>query len=115
MLRLRGLSGEGQAHCSASEKYFSYINGGGLNAFCQKWACIYCNLKVNQKTWFDHAAKGFHFHPFIFINVAATIFILYGYPVLSEISYVTSCCMSNGKLTTFKIHIRFICKYFICL
>ena len=36
MLRLRGLSGEEQAQCSTSEKYFNYINGGGLSAFCQK-------------------------------------------------------------------------------
>ena len=36
LLWLRGLSGEEQAHCSASEKCFNYINGGGLSAFCQK-------------------------------------------------------------------------------
>ena len=36
LLWLRWLSGEGQAHCSASEKSFNYINGGGLSAFCQK-------------------------------------------------------------------------------
>ena len=33
---LRGLSGEGQTHCSASEKSFNYVNGGGLSAFWQK-------------------------------------------------------------------------------
>ena len=33
---LRGLSGEEQGHCSASEKSLNYINGGRLNAFCQK-------------------------------------------------------------------------------
>ena len=34
---------------------------------------------------FDHVVKGVHFHLFMFINVAATIFILYVYPTLSEI------------------------------
>ena len=36
LLWLRGLSGEKEAHVSASEKPFNYINGGGLSAFCQK-------------------------------------------------------------------------------
>ena len=36
LLWLRGLSGEEQAHFSASEKSFNYINGGGLSAFSQK-------------------------------------------------------------------------------
>ena len=36
LLWLRGLSGEGQARYSASEKSFNYIDGGGLSAFCQK-------------------------------------------------------------------------------
>ena len=46
LLWLRGLSGEVQAHCGASEKSFNYINGGELSAFCQKQTCIYCSLKV---------------------------------------------------------------------
>ena len=115
VLWLRGLSGEEKAHCSAIEKYFNYINGGWLIAFCPKKDCFYCSLKVNQKTWFDHAAKSFHFHPFMFINVATAIFILHVCTVLSEISCAISCCMPTGKLTTFKIHIRFVSKYFICL
>ena len=36
LLRLRGFSGEEQAHCSASEKSFNYINGGELRAYCEK-------------------------------------------------------------------------------
>ena len=30
------LSEEEQVHCSASEKYLNYINGGGLSVFCEK-------------------------------------------------------------------------------
>ena len=30
------LFGEEQAHCSASEKHFDYINDGGLSVFYQK-------------------------------------------------------------------------------
>ena len=37
-LWLRGLSAEEQAHFSAGEKSFNYINGGGLSALCQKSA-----------------------------------------------------------------------------
>ena len=47
VLWLRRFSGEEQAHCSASEKSFNYINGGELSAFCQKQGCIYYSLKVN--------------------------------------------------------------------
>ena len=36
LLWLRGLPGEEQPHCSASEKSFNDINGGGLSAFCQR-------------------------------------------------------------------------------
>ena len=36
LLRLRRLSGEEQAHWSASGKSFDYINGGRLRAFWQK-------------------------------------------------------------------------------
>ena len=36
MMWWKGLSGEGHAHCSAKEKSFNYINGGGLSGFCQK-------------------------------------------------------------------------------
>ena len=36
LLWLRGLSEEEQAHVSASEKSFNYINGDGLSAFYQK-------------------------------------------------------------------------------
>ena len=36
LLWLRGLSGEEQAHCGASEKSFNYRNGCGLSPFCQK-------------------------------------------------------------------------------
>ena len=36
LLWFRGLSAEEQAHYSASERYFNYINGGWLSAFCQK-------------------------------------------------------------------------------
>ena len=35
LLWLRGLSGEQQAHFSAIEKSFNYINGGGLSSVYQ--------------------------------------------------------------------------------
>ena len=78
---------------------------------------VWLLTKVNWKTWFDHATKRFHFHPFMLINLAATIFTLYAYFVCSafKILYAISCCMPTGKLTTFKIHIRFVCENFICL
>ena len=87
-----------------------------MRTFYQNQACIYYSLKVNQKTWqiADHIAKDIHFHPFIFINVAATIFILYAYPNLLEISYAISCCLPTGKLTTMT-QTKFNSKYFICL
>ena len=44
---LRGLSGEEQDHFSSNEKFLNYINAVGLGVFCQKWACMYCSLKVN--------------------------------------------------------------------
>ena len=64
---------------------------------------------------YGHAAMSFHFNPFMFINVAETIFTSYGYPVLSQVSYAISRSTPTGKLPTFKIGIRFVSRYLIGL
>ena len=50
----------------------------------------------------------------MFINVTATVFILYTYPALSEILYGISCYLPTGKPTIFT-HTKFDFKYLIFL
>ena len=107
---------------SLNTKCISFFSGmkycfSGMGFFNLVTVKVWLLTKVNWKTWFDHATKSFHFHPFMLINLGATIFTLYAYFVSSafKILYAISCCMPTGKLTTFKIHIRFVCENFICL
>ena len=59
-------------------------------------------------------AKSIHFHLFMFITVAATIFILHVSPNFSEISYVISWSLPTGKPTAFT-DTKFDSKYSLFL